>query len=156
MAVHRCSDWGCWDRRMSNHEKGPRGGWAGGGGGEEGSPGCKLRSEVNERKHKTDYSSHQATVYELDRYLLSSVPNQVLNSPSSQLNDACNRTRLQHGADRTTEKPQGHLDICSAARLTFAKGACVVLSSFSQTHYYDRAEWARARAERTLPLTVTV
>lgn len=89
----------------------------------KGNPGCKLRSEFNERerKKKKDYSSHQATVYELERYLLSSVPNQVLNSPSSQLNDACNRTRLQHGADRTTEKPEGHLDICSAARLTFTK-----------------------------------
>lgn len=106
---------GCQSMRMAL--KGIRGGW---GRGVKGNPGCKLRSEFNEREKK-DYSSHQATVYELERYLLSSVPNQVLNSPSSQLNDACNRTRLQHGADRTTEKPEGHLDIFSAARLTFTK-----------------------------------
>lgn len=124
MTVHWCSDWGCWDRRMSIHENGfVRDTW-----------GLRKRSEresrvqatlwiqwEREREKKKDYSSHQATVYELERYLLSSVPNQVLNSPSSQLNDACNRTRLQHGADRTTEKPEGHLDICSAARLTFTK-----------------------------------
>lgn len=56
----------------------------------------------------------QVTVYVLERYLLSSVPNQVLNSPSSLLNDACNRTRLQHRADKTTYSRRGHLDICSA------------------------------------------
>lgn len=60
----------------------------------------------------------QGTVYVLERYLLSSVPNQVLNSPSSLLNDACNRTRLQHTADKTTE-PEGHLDIFSATFVTF-------------------------------------
>lgn len=53
----------------------------------------------------------QGTVYVLERYLLSSVPNQLLNSPSSLLNDACNRTRLQHRADKTTWSQRGHLNI---------------------------------------------
>lgn len=39
--------------------------------------------------------------YVLQQYLLSSVPNQVRNSPSSLLNGACNRTRLQHRVDKS-------------------------------------------------------
>lgn len=72
----------------------------GGGGGKvtgmKGASGHRLCSE------KRCLFLTQDTVYVLERYLLSSVPNQVLNSPSSLLNDACNRTRLQHRADKTT------------------------------------------------------
>lgn len=52
----------------------------------------------------------EGTAYVLQQYLLSSVPNQVRNSPSSLLNGACNRTRLQHRAD-TSQR----------ATLTFAR-----------------------------------
>lgn len=45
-------------------------------------------------------------------YLLSGVPNQVLNRPSSGLKDACNRTRQNH------TQPEGHFDIRSAGSLT--------------------------------------
>lgn len=61
---------------------------------------------------KGAYASLEGIVYVLERYLSSSVPNQVLNSPSSLLNDACNRTRLQHRADKTTYSQR--------ATLTFA------------------------------------
>lgn len=60
----------------------------------------------------------QVTACVFEWYLLSSVPNQLLNSPSSLLNDACNRTRLQHRADKNVQ-PEGHLDICYSAILSW-------------------------------------
>lgn len=64
------------------------------------------------------------SLYMLERYLLSSVPNQDLNRPSSLLNDACNRTRLQRGADKkaqTARGPPWHL-LCWNFTLTFVEG----------------------------------
>lgn len=61
---------------------------------------------------KGAYSSLRVLSMCWERYLLSSVPNQVLNSPSSLLNDACNRIRLQRRADKSTYSQR--------ATLTFA------------------------------------
>lgn len=55
----------------------------------------------------------------LRQYLLSSVPSQVRNRPSSPLNGACNRTRLQHRADKSQRAT------LTFARLEFQPDICV-------------------------------
>lgn len=72
------------------------------------------------------------TAHMLQQYLLSSVPNQVRKRPSSLLNGACNRTRLQHRADKsqratlTFARLEFQPDICErpsfTAPQTFTKG----------------------------------
>lgn len=74
---------------------------------------------------------HSGYSLRVEWYLLSSVPNQVLNRPSSLLNDACNRTRLQHRADKKHIQPEGHLDISLCRNFTL--DICEVLSPSKTT-----------------------